>query len=204
MHRFVWPLRYPTPAALAEGDGTFANGVWAPPGRYTVELTVNGEKRSQPLVVEPDPRITMAPAAYARQFALARRIENLRARVAGAIRAAEALHTRLVGRGRIDLDMQVQALTGPQFGEPPQGPPPPGLSTLRSLAGTLAALDAAVDGADVPPTPDAEAGLVLVEPAVEATLGAWSALQRKERLSDGRGGRPDALRPARLPRDGPP
>ncbi len=34
-HRFVWPLRYAPPAALAAGD-PFADGVWAPPGRYTV------------------------------------------------------------------------------------------------------------------------------------------------------------------------
>ena len=39
MHRFVWPLRYPAPAALADGN-PYADGVWAPPGRYTVELSV--------------------------------------------------------------------------------------------------------------------------------------------------------------------
>ena len=34
-HRFIWNLHYATPQGL---DG--AAGVWAPPGRYTVQLTV--------------------------------------------------------------------------------------------------------------------------------------------------------------------
>src|SRR6185295_6519707 len=37
MHRFAWPLRYPAPRE--KDDWTpYADGAWAPPGRYTVEL----------------------------------------------------------------------------------------------------------------------------------------------------------------------
>ncbi|HEV7491957.1 MAG TPA: hypothetical protein VGO25_14220, partial [Rhodanobacteraceae bacterium] len=43
MHRFVWPLRYAKPAALASSD-TDIDGVWVPPGRYTVELSVDGKR----------------------------------------------------------------------------------------------------------------------------------------------------------------
>src|SRR6185436_15901094 len=90
MHRFVWPLRYPAPAALAE-QGVVPEGVWAPPGSYTVELDVGGERQSQPLVVAPDPRVTATPDDYARRFTLARRIEEVRARVAVAVTDADAL-----------------------------------------------------------------------------------------------------------------
>ena len=38
LHRFVWPLRYA--AAPGLGHGAFDDGVWAPPGRYTVRLLV--------------------------------------------------------------------------------------------------------------------------------------------------------------------
>ena len=58
MHRFVWPLRYPAPPTLAKGN-TFADGVWAPPGRYTVELSADGRRVTRPLAVEPDPRVTL-------------------------------------------------------------------------------------------------------------------------------------------------
>ncbi len=178
MHRFVWSLRYPAPAPLAEGD-SYADGVWAPPGRYTVELAAGGETRTQPLTVAPDPRVDLPGEAYARQFALARRVEALLARVAAAVEAADAAHKRMAARGPADVDLEVQALLGPDFGAAPAAPPPAGLIALRALAGTLRTFLAAVDGADGPPSADAEAGLARTEPAVEATLAAWRTLQSK-------------------------
>ena len=97
MHRFVWPLRYPAPPALGKNN-TFADGVWAPPGRYTAELSVDGQRVTRPLAVEPDPRVTLEPAAYGRQFELARRVERAREAAAAAMKEAEALHKQLVAR----------------------------------------------------------------------------------------------------------
>ena len=70
------------------------------PGRYTVELSVGQSQRTQPLTILPDPRVTMTPEAYARQFALARRIEAAAARVAEAVTALDTVHKRLAGGGR--------------------------------------------------------------------------------------------------------
>ncbi|HMA28376.1 MAG TPA: hypothetical protein VKS23_00805, partial [Thermoanaerobaculia bacterium] len=97
MHRFVWPLRYPAPPALARGN-TFADGVWAPPGRYVVELSAAGQRVTRPLVVEPDPRVALHPDAYGRQFELARRVERARESVAAAMKEAASLHEQLVAR----------------------------------------------------------------------------------------------------------
>ncbi len=97
MHRFVWPLRYPAPPTLAKGS-TFADGVWAPPSRYTVELSADGRRVRRPLAVEPDPRVALPPEAYERQFELARRVERARESVAAAMKEAEALHKQLVTR----------------------------------------------------------------------------------------------------------
>src|SRR5262249_1639199 len=91
MHRFVWPIRYAAPTTLGEGN-PYADGVWAPPGRYTLELTAGGRKLSQPLTVDPDPRLALLPEAYARQLALARKVEALRERVAAAVAEADKLH----------------------------------------------------------------------------------------------------------------
>jgi len=175
MHRFVWPIRYPAPASMREGN-PYADGLWAPPGRYTVELTVGGQQRTQPLTILPDPRVTMTAQAYARQFALARRIEASSARVAAAVTAADTAHKRLATSGPADLDLRIQALLGPDFGGAPMAPPP-GLTPLRTLAGELARFLDAVDGADAPPSPDAEAGFAQIEPVVDAALSAWTALQ---------------------------
>jgi hypothetical protein len=176
MHRFIWPVRYPSPPALAEGDA-YADGVWAPPGSYTVELSVDGRRLRQPLTITPDPRVSLTPEAYARQFALARRVEALRERVAGAVSEAEKAHAALAAKDARELDARVVALTGPQFGEVPAAGPPAGLTSLRALATTLGNLATAVDGADAEPTPDAEAGLTKIEPAVDATLAAWTQLK---------------------------
>jgi hypothetical protein len=175
MHRLVWPLRYPAPAVLAEGNPD-ADGVWAPPGSYTVELSVGSERVRQPLTVAPDPRVSLAPDAYARQFALARRIETVSARVAAAVTAGEAAHKRLALAAAAE-DASVQSLLGPEPGGPAIPAPAGGLTPLRALASHLGRLLEAVDGADAAPSPDAEAGVAKIEPAVEATLAAWTALQ---------------------------
>jgi hypothetical protein len=180
MHRFVWPIRYSAPMALADGN-PYADGVWAPPGRYTVELSVGGQQKTQPLTIAPDPRVVMRAEEYARQFALAHRIEAVAARVAAAVTAADAAHKRLAAGGPADLDVQVQALLGPDFGAAPAAPPPAGLTPLRTLASTLNRMLDAVDGADAPPSPDVEAGFAQLEPVVEAALSAWPALQARVR-----------------------
>ena len=90
MHRFVWPLHYPPPPALAGGDA-FADGVWAPPGEYTVTLVVDGQRQSQPLTVRPDPRVPLAPEAYRAQFELAREVEGMQAEAAAGAEATRAL-----------------------------------------------------------------------------------------------------------------
>src|SRR5262249_18969712 len=97
MHRYVWPIRGAAPPTLGKGS-TFADGVWAPPGRYTVELVVDGTRLARPLVIEPDPRVRLAPEAYARQHELAARIEAARESVAVATKEAEDLHEALTKR----------------------------------------------------------------------------------------------------------
>jgi photosystem II stability/assembly factor-like uncharacterized protein len=178
MHRFVWPLRYAAPADLGEG-GAIPEGAWAPPGRYTVELAVDGERRSQPLVVAPDPRVTATPDDYARQFALARRIEEAHARVAAAVTEADSLRKSLAERNDVALELEVKVLLGPQWGEAPAGRPPAGLETLRAQADILGRFTAAVDGADAAPGPDVEAGFAALQPGLDATLAAWESLKAK-------------------------
>src|SRR6185312_12003437 len=98
------------------------------------------------------------------------------ARLAEAVTAADTAHKRLAASGAADLDQRIQALLGPDFGGAPVAPPP-GLTPLRTLAGQLARFLDAVDGADAPPSPDAEAGFAQIEPVVDSALAAWTTLQ---------------------------
>src|SRR5256712_13729988 len=71
MHRFVWDLRGPPPAATQHGYPIAAvyrdtprepRGPIVIPGRYTVRLTVDSRIHAETLSVRMDPRVT-TPAA---------------------------------------------------------------------------------------------------------------------------------------------
>ncbi|MGH2634507.1 MAG: WD40/YVTN/BNR-like repeat-containing protein, partial [Tepidiformaceae bacterium] len=75
MHRISWNMRYqPLAEERGEVDATGAvprrssppaSSPWAPPGQYTVRLTVAGKSYTQPLTVRLDPRVKTSPAALA-------------------------------------------------------------------------------------------------------------------------------------------
>jgi photosystem II stability/assembly factor-like uncharacterized protein len=98
LHRFSWDMRYP-PAWEFEGmivRGGNVSGPVAPPGEYTVRLTVDGESQSQVFRIVKDPRLDeLTQADFEAQFALAMRIHR---------RLNEA--TSAVGRIR-DLKRQI-------------------------------------------------------------------------------------------------
>jgi hypothetical protein len=75
---FVWDLRYPSieklpTALLRRGD---PEGPLAPPGRYTVRLTANGETVSQPLEIVKDPRYTTTVDDFKALFTLSTAIQE--------------------------------------------------------------------------------------------------------------------------------
>jgi hypothetical protein len=118
----------------------------------------------------------MTPEAYARQFALARRIESVAARVAAAVTAAEAAHKRLAAGGTADLDLRIQALLGPDFGSAPPLRPRPG---SRRCAHSRESWPLAGRGGrrGRAPLPGRGDGFAQIEPVVEGSLTAWQALQ---------------------------
>lgn len=80
MHRFVWDLHYPPPAALGAGYPIAAidhdtprmpRGPVVLPGRFTVRLSVNGRTFEARLVVRMDPRVPATAADLSSQFGLA-------------------------------------------------------------------------------------------------------------------------------------
>ncbi|HEY5219654.1 MAG TPA: hypothetical protein VIJ16_07585, partial [Gemmatimonadaceae bacterium] len=80
MHRFSWDLRFNPVGNIAEAEGEGGSGVvphrtypsvnapWAPPGEYTVRLTVDGKSYNQPLTLRLDPRVK-TPATGLQQLA---------------------------------------------------------------------------------------------------------------------------------------
>ena len=191
MHRFVWPLRYAAPDALAE-QNPYADGVWAPPGRYTVALTVDGQRLTQPLNLRPDPRIKLPDEAYTQQAALALAIEPLRVRVATATHQGEKILEALAERRKSGggLSKPIDALTARVYAamgsKPSSNPhnawalPPQQVQTLRFAVEALDALNHAVDGADAAPSIDAQQSWAKLQPIAEATLSNWNALLARD------------------------
>ncbi len=190
MHRFVWSLHYPSATDAAD---PYADGVWAPPGEYTIELTVDGQSYTQTLTVAPDPRINRSAAAYADAFALARKIESLQVRIHDAKQAADGLRKSLdekrkapgntSARNKIDvLEARLNAVTGSTPTPNPNNAwafPPKSTRSLSYLDRALGQLFGTIEGADAAPSPDAVAGYVKLTELVELTLGDWKELQER-------------------------
>jgi len=193
MHRFVWNLRYPRPGTREADQQRKEEGVWAPPGQYSVELDVDGHSLRQPLSVQPDPRVHLPPAAYQRQFALARQVEDAGMQAMEAIQAATAslksleareAHADAATRARIEtLVGKIADVSGVVVHPDPRnsmGAPPKRVDSLRALSMNLMKLEQAVVGADADPGADAQASWALLSKTLDATLAEWRSLQTGE------------------------
>ncbi len=186
MHRFVWDLRYPKPAK-PDTRVPSADGVWAPPGLYTVELTVDGRDYRQPLTVVADPRVKVSQAGFDREFELARKVEAEQVQVSAALdRAAtllNALDERLAQGGEARRQMAVVMAEGTNIsGTRPHAIPFPAVPPLRTdslqaLAADLDDLESAVDGADADPSPDALSSYATVSRKLTATMAEWNRFE---------------------------
>jgi len=170
-HRFVWDLHYARPAGFTEKDGF--SGVWAPPGRYTVEVDVGGQRFRQPLEIVSDPRIRVSQADFEAQSRLARQIDQSRARVRNLLKETAALEDTLKGKATAQgLVAQIDALTG--LPVPTLGSAEP--ETLQGISDRLDELNTAVEGSDAAPSPDSLQGYTLAAQALDAAAAKWSAI----------------------------
>ncbi|HEX4267416.1 MAG TPA: hypothetical protein VHY36_06005 [Steroidobacteraceae bacterium] len=187
MQRFVWDLHYGAAAAPGSRHASRDAGVWAPPGQYSVELTVAGHDYREPLVVKPDPRVSLPQAAYEREFELARKVEAARLQTSAALgRAVQLLNTldaRLAGAGGARQQMEaLLAKAGKISGTSPHAIPFPAVPSLRTdslqaLSTDLESLESAVDGADADPSPDALSSYAALSQKATATLAEWTRLE---------------------------
>jgi hypothetical protein len=217
MHRFMWDVHYQPLAGGGGGRGGLPiaavpfNTVpapttpWAPPGQYTVKLTVNGKTLSQPLTVTPDPRVktpapalrqvyTLSTAAYreaANAFAAAAQAQHLRdllAEVQSGLKppAAQAA----AGAGDLAaavtaFDKKVEAVIGVPGGGGRGagvggGAAPgaaPGQPTLSSAAAALSGVMNVLQSADVQPTAVQLRAIAAARAAGSAALAKWTALK---------------------------
>ena len=162
-HRFVWNLHYSRPAGLDEKNQL--PGVWAPPGRYTVKLAVDGQRFRRPLELRVDPRVRTGAAGLSSEFRLARAIERDQVRVRKLL--AEAAN--LKGPGVIAA--RAKAIVTGGDATLPNAP-----AGLQGISQRLDALAKAVDGADAAPSIDSVRGYAILHNALDLADRRWQTL----------------------------
>ena len=167
MHRWVWDLHYPAPAAersfpisaVPYDTPREPLGPDALPGQYTVRLTANGRVSTAQLTVKLDPRVTTPQAALEQQFHLETDLASMMTLSHQALAEARGLQEQIkvlcgktsgtLCQSLTALDQKVGALVEAPRGAPDAPPPPPTLSRVNESAGTLYG---AIGQADATPT----------------------------------------------------
>ncbi len=117
VHRFLWDMHlapipgikpeYPI-AAVPHDTAPSPTSPWVLPGQYSVVLTVNGQRYTQPLTVEMDPRVKTPKASLAQQFTASQQLYEDARSLSAAANHADALSEQLdalekKGAGGVDV-----------------------------------------------------------------------------------------------------
>jgi hypothetical protein len=174
MHRFMWDLHASAMATGRRRRG--GDGPLVPPGRYVVRMTVDERTLSAPLTVRRDPRVRASDADLRAQYALARDVDALLARVQRAVTGATE------ARKKPGADMaRIDAIAGALPSSDPRnsvGSPATSFTTLRWYASALGELFGSIESADTAPTADERATWIGLRAKSEAALRGWSALAK--------------------------
>ncbi len=197
MHRVWWDLKYQPvlgqAGEIGEEDATGAvphrtypsnDAPWAPPGRYSVRLTVNGTAYTQPLRLELDPRVKTPAAAIARVSALAKSMYDGAMRLQAAYVKARALSATLASSGapgvqalQATVDSLAPVDTAGERSFRRGGTPHP--PTLISARDAMISAQQSLSRADVAPTAMQEGEVKRAKAMGEAVLARWRALERR-------------------------
>jgi hypothetical protein len=158
------------------------NAPWAPPGRYTVRLSVGARKLAQPLVLRLDPRVKTPALGLAQLAALTREMYAGAAAAHTAYLEARAMVAAMdstPGGAQAALRTQVESLA------PAPRPRARGFfrrgaaesPTLESASNGLLAAAMAMQGADLPPTAAQVAACDRARTQAAAVMARWARLR---------------------------
>jgi hypothetical protein len=201
MHRFSWDLKFDPvspvdliPAGDEEAAGAVPgrtypnyNVPWVPNGTYTVRLTVEGAKKTQPIVVKLDPRVQIAPLALTqvntlssglyweavaahKAFNAAKELAKTLAARSGA--AVDAIKGELEALAPTGLQRNIRSLRGRRGGA--AAPP-----TLEAVSNALQAAAMAMQAAERAPTAVQVAAATAARAQAKPVMAQWVAVQAK-------------------------
>ena len=160
------------------------NVPWVPPGRYTVQLKVDGVTKTQPITVRLDPRVRIAPDALATLNTLSTALYSEAVAAHRAFNEARELGASLASRSGADavkseleelapsgLQRNVRALR--RRGGAPTTP------SLEAVSNALQAAAMAMQSAEVAPTAAQMAAAVSARAQAQRVMARWAAVKAK-------------------------
>ncbi len=102
LNRFALPILYPGARGVPEALSAGITAPIAPPGRYAVRLTVDGQSWERPVEILPDLRVATTPAEFQAQFELMIAIRDKVSQVHDAVNRLRDVRRQVtwgVGRG---------------------------------------------------------------------------------------------------------
>ena len=200
MHRFSWDLHYDpvdpldavpvgdddAPGAVPHRTYPLVNAPWAPTGKYTVRLTVDGRSSTQPMSLHMDPRVRTTASGLAQLAALSGEMYDGAVASHKAFVQARALIAQLDKVSGADVDAlkadlealapvaaQVRNVRARRRG-------PAGAVTtpsLEAVSNTLLTAAMAMQNADVAPTAVQIAACAAAREQAASVLPRWYALR---------------------------
>ena len=198
MHRFSWDMSFDPIGAQdgSVGGGDDAIGAvphrtypdpkapWAPPATYTVRLTANGTRYTQPLVLKLDPRVKTPAADLTRLALLSREMYDGAVASNDAYAKARILSAQLgsaAGSDAAGFKLKVDSIAptpvvGGQRGFP-GARATVGTPTLSGASSAMLAAAMAMQTADAAPTARHIAASAAARAQGAAALARWNALR---------------------------
>ena len=154
-------------------------------GRYTVRLTVDGVRHTQPLTLRLDPRVKTPRGRSRAAAALTRSLHTDAVASRSAYEEARALSAALQQAGGADADAlraKVDSLAPPpqrggRFGARRAAPGAP--ASLDVVSSTLTGVMLPMQTADVGPTSVSEANAARAKTQFTAAMSRWTAIGRE-------------------------
>ena len=166
-HRFVWDFHVKD-----------AKGPLAPPGTYTVRLTVQGKTLERSLRLLRDPRIEASDADLRAQYTLAQDILALQGRVTESRDKAQALErTALPAAKARTLRVEIAGEEPPSNPDDSEGVYSHDFTSFLYVSNALDNLESAVESADAAPTPDMYSAYRKLQAIYAKTLARLEGLQ---------------------------
>ncbi len=194
-HRFVWDMHYaPVPgikpeypiAAVYKNTAPQPTSPWIMPGKYTVVLTVDGQRYTQPLSVEMDPRVKTSLADLQKQFDASMQVYDELLALQPVIEQATAVREKLKSMGakasgaeavRLDeISKKLDALAGGE-GRRRRGAH---ADTLAGTRDSLMQVFTMLQEVDLAPTTQVAQAVPKLQKSTTALIQQWNQLESGE------------------------